>query len=33
VLDWIEAQSQRMIAEGGTPRRRQRYVVWGERRR
>lgn len=30
VLDWIEAQSQRMIAEGGTPRRRQRYVVWGE---
>ena len=31
VLDWIEAQSQRMIAEGGTPRRRQRYVVWGER--
>jgi ubiquinone/menaquinone biosynthesis C-methylase UbiE len=33
VLDWIEAQSQRMIAEGGTPRRRQRYVVWGERPR
>jgi len=33
VLDWVEAQSQRMIAEGGTPRRRQRYVVWGERRR
>jgi ubiquinone/menaquinone biosynthesis C-methylase UbiE len=33
VLDWIEAQSQRMIAEGGTPRRRQRYVVWGERQR
>jgi len=31
VLDWVEAQSQRMIAEGGTPRRRQRYVVWGER--
>src|SRR5437763_16880587 len=31
VLDWIEAQSQRMLAEGGTPRRRQRYVVWGER--
>lgn len=30
VRDWIEAQSQRMIAEGGTPRRRQRYVVWGE---
>jgi ubiquinone/menaquinone biosynthesis C-methylase UbiE len=30
VLDWVEAQSQRMIAEGGTPRRRQRYVVWGE---
>jgi ubiquinone/menaquinone biosynthesis C-methylase UbiE len=33
VLDWAEAQSQRMIAEGGTPRRRQRYVVWGERPR
>lgn len=33
VLDWIEAQTQRMIAEGGTPRRRQRYVVWGERPR
>ena len=33
VLDWIEAQSQRMIAEGGTPQRRQRYVVWGERPR
>lgn len=33
VLDWVEAQSQRMIAEGGTPRRRQRYVVWGERPR
>jgi ubiquinone/menaquinone biosynthesis C-methylase UbiE len=33
VQDWIEAQSERMIAEGGTPRRRQRYVVWGERPR
>src|SRR5207248_1638285 len=33
VLDWVEAQSQRMIAEGGMPRRRQRYVVWGERPR
>ena len=30
VLDWVEAQRQRMIAEGGTPRHRQRYVVWGE---
>jgi ubiquinone/menaquinone biosynthesis C-methylase UbiE len=33
VLDWVEAQAQRMIAEGGTPRRRQRYVVWGARPR
>lgn len=33
VLDWVEAQAERMIAEGGTPRRRQRYVVWGERPR
>ena len=33
VLDWVEAQTQRMIAEGGTPRRRQRYVAWGERPR
>ena len=33
VLDWVEGQAQRMIAEGGTPRRRQRYVVWGERSR
>jgi len=33
VIDWVEAQAERMIAEGGTPRRRQRYVVWGERPR
>jgi ubiquinone/menaquinone biosynthesis C-methylase UbiE len=33
VRDWVEAQAQRMIAEGGEPRRRQRYVVWGERPR
>lgn len=33
VVDWVEAQAQRMIAEGGTPRRRQRYVVWGARPR
>lgn len=33
VLDWVEAQAERMIAEGGTPRRRQRYVIWGERPR
>jgi ubiquinone/menaquinone biosynthesis C-methylase UbiE len=30
VQDWVEAQRQRMIAEGGEPRGRQRYVVWGE---
>jgi SAM-dependent methyltransferase len=30
VHDWVEAQSQRMIAEGGEPRQRRRYVVWGE---
>jgi ubiquinone/menaquinone biosynthesis C-methylase UbiE len=33
VLDLVDAQAERMIAEGGTPRRRQRYVVWGERPR
>src|SRR5205085_12486071 len=29
LLDLIEAQVQRMVQEGGEPRRRQRYVVWG----
>ena len=29
LLDLVEAQVQRMMAEDGEPRRRQRYVVWG----
>jgi ubiquinone/menaquinone biosynthesis C-methylase UbiE len=29
VLDLVEAQAQRMVAEGGERQTRQRYVVWG----
>ena len=29
LLDLVEAQIERMVEEGGEPRRRQRYVVWG----
>ena len=31
VLDLVDAQVQRMVEEGGEPRRRQRYAVWGNR--
>jgi len=30
VLDLIVAQAQRMVEEGGAPRTRRRYVVWGD---
>jgi len=30
VLDLIDAQAQRMVEEGGAPRTRRRYVVWGD---
>ncbi len=30
LLDLVAAQQQRMIEEGGEPRMRQRYVVWGD---
>ena len=30
LADLIDAQTARMVAEGGEPRRRQRYVVWGD---
>jgi ubiquinone/menaquinone biosynthesis C-methylase UbiE len=33
VLDLVEAQVERMLAEGGEPRRRQRYAVWGDVRK
>jgi ubiquinone/menaquinone biosynthesis C-methylase UbiE len=29
LADLVEAQAQRLAAEGGEPRRRQRYVAWG----
>src|SRR5262249_45381154 len=33
LVDLVEAQVQRMVAEGGEPRRRLRYAVWGTRPR
>jgi hypothetical protein len=30
VLDLVEAQAQRMMAEGREPIRRGRYVAWGD---
>ena len=33
LADLVEAQVQRMVEEGMEPRRRNRYVVWGDVRR